>query len=548
MILPRPPEQVMRLHILGAFCQTRLSFMRVLLRRLKKENWTFSCTHWNINNKGEGVAVYRADNSQHVYSLIVFAHDLPAHKRSDRVIADAWDATFTLFDGIPSAEDIKRMQKQVPLQEAGRNDRRQIVLSRANRSVRTFNTVVETLASGRQPATDIAETGYLMRTTAVYGNGKFGIAVREHICRRPEFASPFAAELLAVFMFRAFAADWAEYMAAMRSSTAATLSPALKRTLGIGNSTGLGMAPFLINHPMLLHHWIIARETALARIRALPAATTDSAAQFMFYIQKAEAQTRHWKTADNKQQQKNARLQQDLQQLQQQCKQYFNRAAPWNTIYEWGAQHMSIEGRETLVSLLIEPHGELIDDLATTMACDESFILRGDISTGDMHNLLMQHYAWASAADFSLPTQNARFWYVAKQKLEPRLGERYSEPGAKRELPLTIMRDAQMFMAALATTNPQQPLAIFLAAHPQHRHIARRAQILAQYAYSEIRDNLIAADMLPLDLLRCKLSFFGATRFDPRSDRWLRINMFQHAPYPNELSKLPADEWAWAHS
>ena len=38
--------------------------------------------------------------------------------------------------------------------------------------------------------------------------------------------------------------------------------------LGVGNSTGLGMAPFLINHPQLLNNWINAKETALAEFEA----------------------------------------------------------------------------------------------------------------------------------------------------------------------------------------------------------------------------------------------------------------------------------------
>ena len=32
---------------------------------------------------------------------------------------------------------------------------------------------------------------------------------------------------------------------------------------------------------------------------------------------------------------------------------------------------------------------------------------------------------------------------------------------------------------------------------------------------------------MPIDMLRLKLSFFGAVKFDPRSDKWLRICMFQ---------------------
>lgn len=58
-------------------------------------------------------------------------------------------------------------------------------------------------------------------------------------------------------------------------------------------------------------------------------------------------------------------------------------------------------------------------------------------------------------------------------------------------------------------------------------------------------DNLIADNMMPIDLLRCKLSFFGAVKFDPRSDRWVRISMFQHAPLPDELVGNYDDTWVY---
>ena len=51
--------------------------------------------------------------------------------------------------------------------------------------------------------------------------------------------------------------------------------------------------------------------------------------------------------------------------------------------------------------------------------------------------------------------------------------------------------------------------------------------------------------MRPIDLLRCKLSFFGASKFDPRSDRWLRITMYQGAPFPDELARLDPDDLAY---
>jgi hypothetical protein len=67
------------------------------------------------------------------------------------VIATAWDATFALFDWVPDIAGLDRLAANVPLQEAGRIGRRELSLSRANRSVRLFDHAVACLAVGRQP-------------------------------------------------------------------------------------------------------------------------------------------------------------------------------------------------------------------------------------------------------------------------------------------------------------------------------------------------------------------------------------------------------------
>ncbi|MDD9929416.1 MAG: hypothetical protein OXR03_26615, partial [Rhodospirillaceae bacterium] len=116
----RPPETVMRLERLGSFHQCRLSFMRILLRRLQREGWTFDRPLFDIDARGAGQAVYTARGPDRTYSLVCFGHDLPPELRTDRVIATAWDATFALFDGVPEADDIERLSSNVPKQEAGR--------------------------------------------------------------------------------------------------------------------------------------------------------------------------------------------------------------------------------------------------------------------------------------------------------------------------------------------------------------------------------------------------------------------------------------------
>jgi hypothetical protein len=210
---------------------------------------------------------------------------------------------------------------------------------------------------------------------------------------------------------------------------------------------------------------------------------------------------------------------------------------PWDRFYRWAEAQLSLEGQEQLVSLLLEPYGELVDGLTQCMDADEhlSFFIDGAMPLARLREIIESRCQWALQVDYEEPANRARFWYTSAEKLEPRVGERFDEPGAEYELPLAVGFDIQRMYGALTAGPRDGSTAEFLLAHPEHRHTARRVQNLATHPYAEIQDNLIAADMLPVDMLRCKLSFFGATKFDPRSDRWVRICMYQDAPFPHEL-------------
>ncbi|WOI35521.1 hypothetical protein R1T40_21530 (plasmid) [Tritonibacter scottomollicae] len=549
----RDPDLVMRLARLGSIHQFRLSFMRILTRRMAREGWRFEQTVFEINERGEGHAVYTAHTPDRAYSLIAFAHDLPPEKRSDRVIADAWDATFTLFDGIPTPEDIARLAQNIPLQEAGRVTGSELSVSRANRSVRLWEHVVTALTAGQQPdAVQIDAVGYLMRTTAVYGSGKLGAADREMIADRPEFRVPFQAEMLSVYLTRWFVTDLVQHMADCRAArlgkTAATLAPELARSMGIGNSTGLGMAPFLLNHPVLFNNWIAARETALSRVRGLDQASPVDIALFRDLFDRAVQLVNSWHSEHPVQLGKLKALRDDIDQLRG----YLERAdlsapTPWDTLYRWAETTLSLEGQEWIASLMLEPYGTLVDDLAATMSADNTatFRIAGAMSIRDLRNLLDRIYAWAIETDWSEPGNKARAWYVSEEKLEPRLGERFEEPIEAYEQPLAPGRDAALLHAALKHWPDEAQVAEFILRHPEHRHVLRRVQIVGRAPYAEIRDNTISDRVMPIDMLRCKLAFFGATKFDPRSDRWVRICMYGNAPLPCELSPETADLWVY---
>jgi hypothetical protein len=533
----RSPDRVMRLARLGAMHQTRLSFLRIMLRRVERERWRFDVPVFTFDAAGSGHAVLRAVTPTHTYSLVAFAQDLPPEMRTDRVIATAWDSSYALFDGMPTGEDIARLEANVPRQEAGRYRDTELVLARANKSVRLFDSVVEALSEGCQPdAGALRATGYLMRTTAVYGNGKFGIADRDRIADRPEFIAPFQAEMLTVWLIRWFTVLYAEEMARQRvPGRAVRLGPALRRELGVGNSTGLGMAPFVARHPALIHAWFATRETALARVLSREEVTDAQWADFLAATARARATVDTWHTDDAEQAARIGVLSQELGKLEAALPSLAGHGA-WRRIIGF-CEGLSLEMQELAVSLVMEPNGDLVDDLETCLCADEArdFSIDARMSLLVMKSLIETHYGWTNEIDFSRPEANARFWYVSEEKLEPRLGERREEPGADLEQPLAIARDVRALADALAGLDEGTPVAALLMARPDLRHVVRRVQIIARHPYGEVRDNLIDTAMRPIDLLRAKLAFFGALQFDPRSDRWLRINLFRGEVFPDEM-------------
>lgn len=549
-IARRAPARVMRLKRLGALHQCRLSFMRILTRRMAREHWSFVRPVFDIDARGVGRAVYTMAGPVRSYSLVAFAHEIPAEKRSDRVIAEAWDATFTLFDGVPTEADLDRLAANVPLQEAGRVSESELSLSRANRSVRLWEHVVDALASGQQPdEAMIDRVGYLMRTTAVYGSGKFGAADREQIAARPEMHVPFQAEMLSVYLIRTYVRDLIQHMACAKGGReTASLDPFIARGLGIGNSTGLGMAPYIVNHPVLFNNWIMVREEAIARVRGVERASTQEVSDFRSLLRRAGISVDRWRSEHNAQIEKLDQLHRDIDVLKAKLADYdFDQPYPWHVLMTWAEETLSEEGEEFLASLVLEPYGELVDGLADCMADDNMapFRIDGSMKVAELRRLIEAGFGWALDLDWEARANCARAWYVSEEKLEPRLGERFDEPIAPYEQPLAPARDAAAAYKTLAGFEGNQTVASFLLQHPEHRHTTRRAQLSRVAPYGEIRDNTIGADVLPIDMLRAKLAFFGATHFDPRSDRWVRICMYAGAPYPEELSVENADYWVY---
>jgi len=552
----RPAAEVMRLARMGAAHQTRLSFVRGLVRRMAREGWTIACKRLDIGADERGEAVYTVDTPQGRYSFVVFAQDLDPAQRTDRVIAERWDHTFALCEGEPDAADMDRLRRNVPRQEAGRMCSRDLVLSRGNKSVRLFGEVVRCLSAGRQPDIDaIGRVGYLMRTTAVYGNGKFGLADYERLRRGTAFPQPFSAQMLTVYLARQFSLDLVDHLARLSNPEgAAALSPDRRRAFGVGNATGLGMAPFLVSHPRLIHRWTWARESAIARVKGVERAAPAEVARFQAVLDRAIEHVGEWHTDDPVQQARNATLRQELATLRARWGTpagpgaLLARPYPWQALAEAVTAETSLETQELVHALMLEPYGWLVDDLAGDLAAEETPAPRPAMTLDDLKRLLERDYAWALAVDYETPEATHFFWYRSETKEEPRLGVRHREPGADREMAIGIGRAAARLHDLLCTipaSDRRESVAAFLLRHLGQRWIVRRVQALADCPYGEVRDNLLGAGLRPIDLLRFKLAFFGAVKFDPKSDRWTRITLFQGAPLPEELADPARDPDDW---
>ena len=544
----RSANIIMKLSRLGSFHQSKLSFLRSFLNEFK--DWEYKRDLFDLDEYGHGTAVYSFKKKERVYSLICFANKINDEERSDRVIATKWDAAFTLHDGVPSKKDIERLKNEVPKQEVGRLSYKELTLSRANKSVRVFDHVVENLSNGHQPDLNLLEkVGYLYRTTAVYGSGKFGLADRFRIKNREEINGPFRLEMMLVYLVRQFTFDQVNHVAKSKNpKTAVKLDDKICKNLGIGNSTGLGMAPFIVNHPTLLNNWIMSREQALKQIREIKKVSLNEIKIFKDSLKNSIKNITSWNTESDYQQKKINALLDDVKKFLKFMEIEFNFEVdyPFNKIYLWVEQKTCEECVEYIVSMMLEPFDDIVKPLVSKMSSDEDqyFTIPTHRTTEDLRIIIEKRYPDILKISFEKKENNKNFWFISKNKEEPRYADRFEENGSELEQPLAIARDIKKLHDQLLVSKNNLTIDKFLVKNSDLRHVVRRAFIIEKFPYSEIQDNTIGEKVIPIDMLRLKLSFFGALKFDPRSDKWLRICMFQGAPLPNELKNFD-QQWVY---
>ena len=532
-------KDVMKLRNLGSYHPTRLSFSRQLIITLIRENWIFKFQDWKINKLGKGYCIISTKNKKDVFSLIIFSHLIKDEERSDRVIAEKWDFTFSLFTGIPNEKELKHLKKNVPLQENGDHLKKQLTLSRANKSTRLFNHFLENLSNGLQPEfKQVKKIGYLLRTTAVYGNGKFGIGDYNFKSDSKILRNGFWAEMLTVYMLKIFSIEYVNFLAKNKSKNYTKLNDNISDYLGTGNATGLGMAPFVVNHPKLIHKWINTKQTLIKIALDQKTLSKNKLKLFLLLLENSKKHINQWEVDDKKQKKLLNQSRKEIDQIinSKLLFKILNSDYPLKKLLS-KFNRINNETREMLYSIFLELYPKVTDSYSGKMNASDKVTLNTNYSIAKIRSLIKLNYGWALNINFNHSSSKYFFWYVSETKQEPRLGLSKEDHGYEKRLPLDIAKQISDLNETLKKMPNKMKISEFCLKHHKFKSIIKRVLINEKCKFSEIHENLEDKKMLPIDILRFKLSFFGACKFDPKSNLWTRITLFQGIPLPKNLKE-----------
>ena len=545
----RPPELVMSPRWTGAVRQTRYSFSRSLIRRAFRDGWGIEATKVDLDAEGRGEVEFRIDTDTHQFHLFAITQTLDESLHSDRVIAGQWEVAAALWEGPLTDPDRRQLRAEVPLQERSRNDHRVLALTRGNRSVRFFQYLVDCLAAGHQPDPDlVADSGYIMRSTAFYGNGKFGTRSFHGYEPGHPLGAPYRAQMLCAWLFRELSYVVLEHCAAAKGGAAAVpLDGAWSTYFGLGNATGLGLVPFAYRHPSIIEAWVSIRERALADVRA-ERGSPDAVAELEWWIDRAVT---HFATGtdDN-------------------CTPFLSGAAlapvaiairdsfesckhdrlPFDSLYRW-AEAQGPETAELVVTLLIELHRGDDDEIDRAYVVEERTAVDPATPVGRIRSQLDQ-LGWLEPLQLDGEQADHYWWLLTDNANEPRRAPRHALDPNDRDATIDVALRYWRLARSLDDRPDDTPIQQVLQAEPEHRLAV--ARLLDHRPYGEPRDNPCAEDYLPLMLQRFQLATYGMDNFKPKSTDWLRVTLFQGAPRVGDLaaanstadrSEIDIDRW-----
>jgi hypothetical protein len=542
--LMRSPAQLMKPERLAVIQPSRISASHALMAQAIDQRWKITRTRFDIDAKGSGVANYLIEIDRWKFSFPVFAFEPSAHGRTGRIIGRSWDMLGALIEGEISEQDFQKTGEELPKLYEGRATPGTLIWCRSNRSARFFNQAVEALAAGRQPDVGVlAETCYLMRNTGLDGNGTFGTKSFLAYEADHPLRWSLAAQMLCAYMMRVYAQDLVQHLARLASPDACEMAPELRRFLGVGNGSALGLMLFVNNHPRLIERWLWIREEALANAKGLePDAALGQCPTLLHLLDRAilfrEEDRGVYESFIS-----SATVAGQLKIVRGEVVRLQERLQAANVIGDLPFAELcrSLDGRvhdevlETLHSLLIELVPQIADRLSRSLILDEELVGTPEMPVSRLRELLHSDYSWAF--DIDLDTAQRRYvWYKSATAEEPRRGPQ-DALGDVVNLGLDLPRLIIQLDNELAMQPADLSTARFLLAHPQHRAIVTRVQALAGTPYHSPHADIMSEDFIPAQITRLlNVGLHGIDKTRDYLNRNLRGVLFHGAPLPEDLA------------
>jgi len=504
------------------------------------EKWTITRPRFDIDDRARGRAVYRVDTGTRVFELMVLSQMPSDRGRTPRIIGRNWDMMGALIEGTADEAGFDLLDREIPKLYVGRALPETLVWCRSNRSGRVFDITVEALAAGRQPdPRDVTSIGYLMRNTGLDGNGTFGTRSQNSLPDGHPLQAPLHAQMLAAYLMREFSFDLVDHLAQVAGGTTATkLAPMVRRSLGLGNGSGLGLLYFVNTHPLLIQTWLHNRQDAILRASRRQLGHEEHAVSLelvsragRYYANSPVGQTGLGSDLD---------IARDLELVRKRLESLAPRSTRWRyadfleTL--WG--QVGGEAWEVAAALALD----LCPDEARRAVTAGNIVERtrrdAAMTVGHLLDIVRHDYAWALKTDLRRPGAKAFVWYKSRNNEEPRRGPA-SEVPLGRQWALDLPGEVQELHSALRSMPRSSPAAHLLWRHPHLRATVERIQTLEGLRLHSPHMNMLADDFRPLRIIRFMNSTFHGLEF-PRDyyDRVVYGRLFAGAPTRDELGHM----------
>lgn len=547
----RHPDVVMDPRRLGALQPTRLSAARSVYANLVRENWAIDLVDARVKPTGAGRMLYRIDAAGHVMHLVAFSYEPKLVDRSPRIIGSSWDIEGALIDGEVTEEELRVTQEAIPRLYAGRATPETLIWFRANRSIRLFDHVIDSLVAGEQPEiARIQEVGYLLRNTGLDGNGTFGTKDFQEYGADHPLAIPFHAQLFTAYMMREISVDLVNAIAQVRNPDAAQIDARTRGAISVGNGSALGLVLLTMNRPQIVNAWLEGYERLAAQVGGRRIDEENRAAVSKMLEQaienKDEDRTDYGVFPAGEALAVDLRVLRRILKRLAHANEHEGGSFTLADVVDRAPSSILPEAVELYRSLLLElaPESDVQERLRSLFVSERKQ-LDPLATVGELSAQIDEGFAWVRQFPVVSAEEQTRVWYKSRNSEEPRSGPSWEVPERTNDLAVDLLAGVSKLEALLSEEDPQTRVGVFAVAHPEFEQVIAYVQSLAALPYAVPRFDVRDTNFVPAHIIRLFNAFcFGLEKTHDVHQRNLRGLIFEGAHFRVDRDQ-PARDWRW---